>query len=135
MFTRLKCGRRTSRLASAYVAGLNRYMTTTGVPRTADSSVAVPDEEERDVRAGHGFSVIVGDDRNVAPLLRDDALEVSRPMVGAWMIEASMRRPPIPSRFRISMASSIAGSSALTSMRREPGSRAMRNTAGSRGGR
>ena len=40
-----KYGSFTSHLASQCVTRVSRYMTTTGVPMTAHSSVAVPDED------------------------------------------------------------------------------------------
>src|SRR5438445_1084728 len=45
MLTRLKCGSLTRRCASQCVGDESRYMTTTGVPAIAHSSVAVPEDD------------------------------------------------------------------------------------------
>ena len=104
-------------------------MTTTGVPRTADSSVAVP-EEDRETSAAATASPRARDDRNSIPFSVTIALEL-RAVDGRRLDDV---RIDLALAAQDSTASSIGGSSECTSMRRDPGSSAMRRASASRGG-
>ena len=117
MLTRLKCGSLTSLSATRCVNLESRYITMTGTPAIAHSRVAVPDDDSAMSAAANASPRSCGMMRTNSCAPRIVSSSSTDEIVGAWITKASISR----SFFKIEIASSIAGSSARTSWRREPG--------------